>query len=275
MVLCANKEVKMNLQKFAYDNNAYCDFTSTAAKAIAGKDILLCVYNETGDDLLAISGQQGLTINRSADSIEITSKDTQGGWKSKIAGMKEWSIDNDGIYALGDESHTVLSKAFENSDPVCIKVIDSKRKRGMFGGLAVITDYPIEAPYDDSMTYSLTLEGMGALVDLLVEPVTPDTMPDGTESLESLTVVSVEGESAGQTMIYANPTLTASNKYYYKIGEAPIPYPSYKEDVTASYTVWNGSTAITATTGNEILLVETDSSGHALKAGKATVTSKA
>ena len=275
MVLCANKEVKMNLQKFAYDNNAYCDFTSTAAKAIAGKDILLCVYNETGDDLLAISGQQGLTINRSADSIEITSKDTQGGWKSKIAGMKEWSIDNDGIYALGDESHTVLSKAFENSDPVCIKVIDSKRKRGMFGGLAVITDYPIEAPYDDSMTYSLTLEGMGALVDLLVEPVTPDTMPDGTESLESLTVVSVEGESAGQTMIYANPTLTASNKYYYKTGEAPIPYPSYKEDVTGSYTAWDGSTDITATTGNEILLVETDSSGHALKAGKATVTSKA
>ena len=275
MALCANKEVKMNLQKFAYDNNAYCDFTSTAAKAIAGKDILLCVYNETGDDLLAISGQQGLTINRSADSIEITSKDTQGGWKSKIAGMKEWSIDNDGIYALGDESHTVLSKAFENSDPVCIKVIDSKRKRGMFGGLAVITDYPIEAPYDDSMTYSLTLEGMGALVDLLVEPVTPDTMPDGTESLESLTVVSVEGESAGQTMIYANPTLTASNKYYYKTGEAPIPYPSYKEDVTGSYTAWDGSTAITATTGNEILLVETDSSGHALKAGKATVTSKA
>ena len=274
MALCANKEVKMNLQKFAYDNNAYCDFTSTAAKAIAGKDILLCVYNETGDDLLAISGQQGLTINRSADSIEITSKDTQGGWKSKIAGMKEWSIDNDGIYALGDESHTVLSKAFENSDPVCIKVIDSKRKRGMFGGLAVITDYPIEAPYDDSMTYSLTLEGMGALVDLLVEPVTPDTMPDGTESLESLTVVSVEGESAGQTMIYANPTLTASNKYYYKTGEAPIPYPSYKEDVTGSYTAWDGSTAITATTGNEILLVETDSSGRALKAGKATVTSK-
>lgn len=274
MALCANKEVKMNLQKFAYDNNAYCDFTSTAAKAIAGKDILLCVYNETGDDLLAISGQQGLTINRSADSIEITSKDTQGGWKSKIAGMKEWSIDNDGIYALGDESHTVLSKAFENSDPVCIKVIDSKRKRGMFGGLAVITDYPIEAPYDDSMTYSLTLEGMGALVDLLVEPVTPDTMPDGTESLESLTVVSVEGESAGQTMIYANPTLTASNKYYYKTGEAPIPYPSYKEDVTGSYTAWDGSTAITATTGNEILLVETDSAGRALKAGKATVTSK-
>ena len=75
-----------------FDGNNYCDFTSTAAKAVAGKDILLAIRSMDGSKLLAISGQQGLTINRSADSIEITSKDTMGGWKSKIAGMKEWSI---------------------------------------------------------------------------------------------------------------------------------------------------------------------------------------
>ena len=74
----------MNLQLFGFDNNAYCDFTSSAAKAIAGKDILLAVYNAGGDKLLAISGQQGLTINRSADSIEITSKDTAGGCQSAV-----------------------------------------------------------------------------------------------------------------------------------------------------------------------------------------------
>ena len=164
------------LQVFAFDEGAYCDFTATAAKAVAGKDLLLCVFNAAGDKLLAIAGQQGLTINRSADSIEITSKDTQGGWKSKIAGMKEWSIDTDGVYALDDESHRILSKAFEDSDPICLKVINSKLKEGMFGGLAAITDYPIEAPYDDAVTYSITLEGMGALVDLTLQPVTPDTM---------------------------------------------------------------------------------------------------
>ena len=121
--------MKIDLQRFNFDNNDYCDFTSTAAKAVAGKDILLCIFNAAGDQLLAISGQQGLTINRSADSIEITSKDTQGGWKSKIAGMKEWSIDNDGIYSLGDESHTELSRAFENGDPVCLKVVNGKQKK--------------------------------------------------------------------------------------------------------------------------------------------------
>lgn len=266
--------MKYELQQFAFDSNAYCDFTSTAAQAAAGKDILLCIFNAAGDELLAISGQQGLTINRSADSIEITSKDTQGGWKSKISGMKEWSIDNDGIYSLSDESHSVLSQAFENSDPVCVKVINAKTKKGMFGGLAVITDYPIEAPYDDAMTYSLTLEGMGALVDLSADPVSPDTMPDSVSSIEPLTVVSVEGSSTGQTMIYANPTLTASNKYYYKTGVAPLGYPAYMEDVTTGYTAWDGESAITATTGNELLLVETDSTGHALKTGKAIVTSK-
>ncbi len=167
---------KINLQMFTSD---YCEFDSTSAKAVAGKDIILAVYNADGTSLLAISGQQGLTINRSADSIEVTTKDTTGGWKSKITGMKEWSIDNDGLFVQDDASHTLLTSSFESGTPVCLKVINGKTKKGMFGGLAVITDYPIEAPYDDAVTYSLTLEGMGALVDLTVTPEDPDTMPKG------------------------------------------------------------------------------------------------
>nr|DAF98350.1 MAG TPA: major tail protein [Siphoviridae sp. ctnNB1] len=257
----------------AFDNNNYCDFTSSVAKAVAGKDILLCVFNTTGDELLAISGQQGLTINRSADTIEITSKDTEGGWKSYLAGMKEWSIDNDGLYVPNDQSHSILSTAFENGDPVCIKVVNGKTKVGMFGGLAVITDYPIEAPYDDSMTYSITLSGMGALIDLLVNPVEPDTMPEGTAALESLTVVSVAGASSGNTAVYVNPGKGSGNSYKYVTGEAPLTYPTY--GTTASGTEWNGTDEITATTGNEIMVIECDSNGNAVKAGTAIVTAMA
>lgn len=265
-----NREFMM-LQLFANDNNAYCDFSSTVAKALAGKDILLAIWNATGDKLLAISGQQGLTINRSADSIEITSKDTEGGWKSKIAGMKEWSIDNDGIYVPNDESHTILSQAFENGDPVCLKVVNGKTKKGMFGGLAVITDYPLEAPYDDSVTYSLTFEGMGKLVDLSLSPVSPDTMPDGTAAIEPLTVVSVAGSSAGASSVYVNPAKEGSDKYFYKTGAAPLAYPSYGEVI--SQTEWNGSSEISGlATGNQIMIIETDSDGKALKAGVATIT---
>lgn len=259
------------LQLFAYDNNNYCDFTSTAAKAVAGKNILLCIFDETGENLLAISGQQGLTINRSSDSLEVTSKDTMGGWKSYIPGMKEWGIDNDGLYVLNDQSHSVLSQAFENGDPVCVKVVNSKTKQGMFGGLACITDYPIEAPYDDSMTYSITLTGMGALVDLTVNPVSPDTMPDGTAALNPLTVVSVAGSTATETNVYVNPVKSGSNKYFYKTGAAPLAYPAYGE--TISGTSWNGSAAITGVTGGQqIMIIEADSNNKALKAGVAMIT---
>lgn len=150
----------------AFENNMYCDFTQGAAKAVAGKDILLAIFDATGENLLAIAGQQGLTINRSADSIEVTSKDTVGGWKSKIQGMKEWSIDNDGLYVASDDSHKTLTKAFNDSELVCLKVINQKEKKGLFGGLAIVSDYSLEAPYDDAMTYSISLEGNGGLVDL-------------------------------------------------------------------------------------------------------------
>lgn len=254
-----------------FDNNNYCDFASSSAKAVAGKDILLALWNLEGTKLLAISGQQGLTINRSADSIEITSKDTAGGWKSKIAGMKEWSIDNDGLYVPNDESHAILSKAFDNSDPVCIKVINGKTKKGMFGGLAVITDYPIEAPFDDAMTYSLTLEGMGALIDLLTETSDSDEMPEGAEALGKLNVVSVAGTGSSKTKIYVNPIKTGANKYFYKTGEAPLAYPAYGQMVTEAE--WNGSDEISGVIkGQEIMIIETDEKGKALKAGEAVIT---
>lgn len=160
-----------------FDKNSYCDFNANAALAVAGKDILLGVWSADGTKILAVGGQQSLTINRSADTVEITSKDTEGGWKSYIAGMKEWSIETEGIYVKNDESHKILSKAFDEGTPVCVKVYNNKEKKGMFGGLAVVTDYPLEAPHDDSTTYSMTLSGMGKLVDLSVNPVPEEKLP--------------------------------------------------------------------------------------------------
>ena len=165
----------------AFENNLYCDFSGVATKAVAGKDILLAIFDSAGTSLLAVAGQQGLTINRTKDSIEVSAKDTVGGWKSYIGGLKEWSIDNDGLYVGDDESHKTLSKAFNDDELVCLKVINQKTETSMFGGLATITDYPIEAPYDDAVTYSITLQGNGPLADLQDEPDTqmPGDNTDG------------------------------------------------------------------------------------------------
>lgn len=205
-----------------YEGQAYCDVDSSTTKALAGKDIILAVFDATGENLLAISGQQGLTINRSADSIEVTSKDTVGGWKSKIAGMKEWSIDNDGMYIPSADTHKLLAEAFEASDPVCLKVINRKLRTAMFGGLAYITDYSLEAPYDDAMTYSISFEGNGALVDLSGTTYTQmpvDTLLVAATSAVVLaeTTPTAPNKSAAQALVTALPSSSAKTALQVRI----------------------------------------------------------
>ncbi|WP_419955939.1 phage major tail protein, TP901-1 family [Neobacillus niacini] len=151
----------------------YTELSGKLNKAIAGKDILLSLWDKTGLNLLAVAGQQGLTINRDKDTIEVTSKDTLGGWKENIVGMKSWSIDNDGVYVRDHESHKLLKSVFDGDEPILIKVTNQKEKTEMFGGLALLTSYPIEAPYDDAVTYTISLTGTGALVDLEDVAITP------------------------------------------------------------------------------------------------------
>ena len=35
-----------------FENNLYCDFTQGAAQAVAGKDIVLAIFDSTGENLL-------------------------------------------------------------------------------------------------------------------------------------------------------------------------------------------------------------------------------
>ena len=143
----------------------YAQLTSALNTAIAGKDIVLALYDPTAFTLLAVAGQQGLTINRDKDTFEVTSKNSNG-WKEFIGGLNEWSIDNDGIYVRSDVTHNALKEAYASGDPLLIKVVNIKTSKDMFGGLAILNSYPIEAPYDDAVTYTIGLQGTGELVDL-------------------------------------------------------------------------------------------------------------
>lgn len=175
------KDNKFLKQLFAdgtgFDSGAYCDFSSSAAQAISGKDVLLAVWNAEGTKLLAIAGQQSLDISRSAETSEVVTKDSDGSWNAAVSGMKSWSISTDGVYVADDESHKILGAAFENGDNLCVKVYNKKHSKGLYGGVAILDTYDISAPYDDSMTYSINLTGVGKLTDFSLEEIASDTMP--------------------------------------------------------------------------------------------------
>ena len=102
-----------------------------------------------------------------------------------------------------------------------------------------------------------------------------DKVYDGTTVLDALTVTSIAGSTTGKTALTVTPTLTNGNSYMYKTATT-VTLPANNDvcNTTAGYTAWDGTSDITATTGNEIAVVEVDSSFKAIKAGSATVTSK-
>lgn len=138
---------------------------------MSGVDIILRVNEGTEEapSWKEVAFQRGATLNRSADTIDVSYKGT-GAWKAYVAGMKEWSIDADGMYVFGAEGFEALEDAFENRTVIQVEIIDTYLDSGEgFTGNAFIVDFPVEAPYDGELTYSITLQGNGAL-----SPVTPN-----------------------------------------------------------------------------------------------------
>ena len=94
--------------------------------------------------------------------------------------------------------------------------------------------------------------------------------------LGALALTSVAGAVSGKTDISVSPVLTSGDSYMYKTA-ATVTLPVVFDvcNVDAGFTAWNGTDEITATTGNEIMVIEVDADFKAMKAGKATVVSKA
>jgi len=107
-----------------------------------------------------IGGQQGATLNRSKETMDATHKGSNG-WKEVVAGMKEWGIEADGLIVMNDQAFTALETAFENDAPVEVSIGLPSGMR--YTGSAIITDFPLEAGYEDMATYSVTFEGTGPL----------------------------------------------------------------------------------------------------------------
>lgn len=97
---------------------------------------------------------------------------------------------------------------------------------------------------------------------------------DYTETLGTLTVTSGAGATTGKTAITVAPTLTNGNIYMYKTA-AVVTAPLLNTDLQSTYTIWNGTDDILATTGDKIGIAEVNSSFLVKKFGVATVTSKA
>ena len=129
----------------------------------------IVTIHDSSDKIIA--GQRGASLSRSAETIDVTTKDGDL-WSSSIAGFKSWSIDCDGAWIEGDASQKKLNEAFLNGTELKATVYmnvsgtdghwSSTEK---FVGQVIITDFSFDLPYDDLASYSISLQGTGPLGD--------------------------------------------------------------------------------------------------------------
>lgn len=111
-----------------------------------------------GEEVLG--GQRGASLSVSSDTVDTTTRDSNG-WKEKDYSMKEWSVSTDGLLVENDACYEALEAALFNGTILDI-VVD--RKGTKYTGKCLITSFENDAPYDDNLSYSISIEGTGELV---------------------------------------------------------------------------------------------------------------
>lgn len=94
----------------------------------------------------------------------------------------------------------------------------------------------------------------------------------GSGTLGTLTVTSAAGTASGTTKLTVKPAKAGGNQYKYKTGAGATPV-TYGQNVQ-TWTAWDGTADITATTGQVVTVVECSSDYKAVASGNATVTAR-
>ena len=156
-----------------------CNFDSLTTKATHGKNIVAMISTATEDQLLAMQGQQGLSFSMSRETSSSAVKGDEGDWTVNFAGIGSWEMSCDGLWCMGDEGRKAFLTHLANGKPVCAGIWQREAQEDgsvkytpIRKGLAIPTGDEIDAPHDDSATYSCSFTGSGK--PWMIETATED-----------------------------------------------------------------------------------------------------
>ena len=130
----------------------------------------LKIYSSGTTNLVAFAQNCTLTVNNT--TREITNKESAG-YKEVLESLRDWSIDVDGAYAWTNASGTALTDGVD--DLIQTNILANRLQFDVifgdtastsdisYAGKVYITSASMTGGTEDTATYSLTLEGTGAL----------------------------------------------------------------------------------------------------------------
>ncbi|NVO22823.1 phage major tail protein, TP901-1 family [Donghicola mangrovi] len=130
--------------------------------AQAGKDLLIKI-DQTGDGVFeTLAGLRATRLSFNAETIDVTSLESEGGWRELLsgAGVKSASISGSGVFkdTAGDERARQIF--FDGQTPAFQVIIPDF---GVVQGAFQITSIEYAGTYDGEATYELSLASAGAM----------------------------------------------------------------------------------------------------------------
>lgn len=130
--------------------------------AQAGKDLLIKI-DQTGDGVFeTLAGLRATRLSFNAETVDVTSLDSTGGWRELLsgAGVKSASISGSGVFkdTAGDERARQIF--FDGQTPAFQVIIPDF---GVVQGPFQIASIEYAGTYDGEATYELSLASAGAL----------------------------------------------------------------------------------------------------------------
>ena len=134
-----------------------------------GNDLVLSIGTAAGSEV-ALAHAQTSSISFSNALIDATTKDS-GSWEEMISGRRSWTITTDGLADFDDVTSRTSTEGFSDLALAGTLVhLTFQRTSGAssgdlegWSGTAYIESFDISGASDETVTYSVSLKGTGAL----------------------------------------------------------------------------------------------------------------
>ena len=127
-----------------------------------GKDLLIKI-DMTGDgQFVTAAGLRATRISFNAETVDVTSLESQGGWRELLggAGVKSASISGSGVFKDADTDERARQIFFDGVTPEFQVIIPDF---GTVKGAFLITSIEYAGSHNGEATYELSLASAGAL----------------------------------------------------------------------------------------------------------------
>jgi TP901-1 family phage major tail protein len=127
-----------------------------------GKDLLIKLDLNGGGLFQTIAGLRATRISLNAEAVDVTSLESQGGWRELLAGagVKTAAISGSGIFKDGATDERARQIFFDGEMPNFQVIIPSF---GVIEGPFQITAIEYAGNHDGEASYEMTLASAGAL----------------------------------------------------------------------------------------------------------------